>query len=155
MLFLSIILFAWYTISFVNGGMFKNILVKGGESKIKYAKGEISEESFRAEVISFGFIMLLFSLIMLGLELPVVIMGMASINNLIKFSSVGFLVYTILVIVWSVAKSKKFKEPDLSDETEISKYRNKLYKGRTLFSSLSTLLHVTYFGFIVYELLFV
>jgi cytosine/uracil/thiamine/allantoin permease len=154
MLFLSIVLFAWYTISFVNDGMFKNVLVKGGESKIKYEKGEISEESYRAEVISFGFIMLLFSLIMLGLELPVIIMGMASINNLIRFSSVGFLVYTILVIVWSVAKSKKFKESDLSDETEISKYRNKLYKGRTFFGSLSTLLHVTYFGFIVYELLF-
>lgn len=149
MLFFTVVFFAYYLILLFNGGLFKGSLIKSGELKIKLENNQISKKEFDDQNGKIGCLFVAFLIPFMSLQLVYMIMAI----NHKQFALIS-IAYFILYILWFFIGTKFGKKKyDLTNETEVGKYRKSLYKGRSFQGVVWNLISLAYFGYIGYLLL--
>lgn len=149
MVFFTVFFLIVSLISLVKGSLFRNIYVTFGEEAIKaYKLGKDYKPDGKL-----GLKLFLSSVFALFISLSQFIYYCIAINyDNFKYPTLCFMVYFILVLVWSIAKRRS--KLDLSTDEKIHKYRAKLYRGQTFKSTIAQLANVAYFAYMMWQIVF-
>jgi hypothetical protein len=133
---------------FLFNNPFKKENIKVGEFNIKKAKGETTNEKYKIETKSVLQVILVIFLFFFE-----IIYLIYAINiDPYKYPTIVLLLYFIISTV--LINKNQQRQPDLSIEENITKYRKELYKPKTFISALTNFIYCCYFGYMFYVLVF-
>lgn len=152
MLFWTIVFFTFSIIKLIKGNIFYQTSINMAEITVKQANPNLTKrekDALNEEMMRSGMWWIL--TLGLGMVIAEIVYLLNAVSlDIFKYPTIGM----ICLVIFIVVKTYVVKKPDLSTEQNQKIYLGKVYASkRTFFGTFNSLVNLSYFGYMFYNLI--